>query len=544
MKSIIKYTFLGALTLMAATACTDNFEDINTNPHEATEDMLEKDGLKTGSFFSQMVVRMIPFTAGGVQDDSYGSTGSYQHFQGLNADWYSGYIGATGTWKSSVHNGCYSFSQEWGNSMYKQCFTQIMPAWQNLAKNAIEMNQPQVKALGDVVKVLAMHRVTDYYGPIPYTQLGSGSLHLSYDAQKEVYTAMFADLDNAIETLSGLVQSGTTRYLEDYDNVFYGDMNKWLAFANTLRLRLATRVAYADEELYETQAQKAIDSPVGFIGEDVFLHKGAGAWENPIYVIEYNFNDGDAKAGATIITYMNGYNDPRRSAYFTAGSDGKYYGVRMGAMVDSNYPKSTLWSKVKCTNDDPLKWMSGAEASFLLAEYYLRSGDQATAKSFYEAGVKLSFSLAGASGADNYLRGTDGVGSYTDPVTGGNSYGNNLTDVAVSWNSQSTERRPSGADYHPEVHRRIPGGHGGLGRIPPYRFPEGDTYPYQQFRRPHRHGQAGAPSGLSHFRIYGQQCQCDSGCVAAGRRSCGRRRRQWRHPGMVGPEIMHNSVRI
>ena len=75
----------------------------------------------------------------------------------------------------------------------------------------------------------ALHRVTDAYGPIPYTQLGSGSLHLSYDAQKEVYTAMFADLDNAIETLSGLVQSGTTRYLEDYDNVFYGDMNKWLA---------------------------------------------------------------------------------------------------------------------------------------------------------------------------------------------------------------------------------------------------------------------------------------------------------------------------
>ena len=28
------------------------------------------------------------------------------------------------------------------------------------------------------------------------------------------------------------------------------------------------------------------------------------------------------------------------------------------------------------------------------------------------------------------------MGSYTDPVTGGNSYGNNLTDVAVSWDSQ------------------------------------------------------------------------------------------------------------
>ena len=154
-------------------------------------------------------------------------------------------------------------------------------------------------------------------------------------------------------------------------------------------------------------------------------------------MIEYNFNDGDAKAGATIVTYMNSYNDPRRTSYFTAGSDGKYYGVRMGAAVDSNYPKSTLWSRVNCTNADPLKWMSGAEADFLKAEFFLRQGDAAAAKAAYEAGVKRSFALAGASGADAYLRGTDGVGSYTDPVTGGNSYGNNLTDVAVSWDSQS-----------------------------------------------------------------------------------------------------------
>ena len=142
---------------------------------------------------------------------------------------------------------------------------------------------------------------------------------------------MFMDLDRAIETLQELVNGGTATYLEDYDNVFYGNMAKWVAFANTLRLRLATRVAYADEALYQAEAEKALASTAGFIQEDVVLHPGAGAWENPIYVIEYNFNDGDAKAGATIVTYMNSYNDPRRASYFTAGSDGKYYGVRMGA---------------------------------------------------------------------------------------------------------------------------------------------------------------------------------------------------------------------
>lgn len=425
---------LTAVLCLSMVSCVKDFTARNTNPEQATEEMLEKDNLRTGSYIAQMMANVLPSYQNG-SDGEYGSA-SYQVVQGLTGNIFANYEAASngGFHQTNEYN---LVADGWTKALFEDAFKRAVSPWTKL--NELREGAPYDAALGDILKVAALHRVTDAYGPIPYTQLGSGSLHLSYDAQKEVYTAMFADLDGAIETLFGLVQSGTTRYLEDYDNDFYGDMNKWLAFANTLRLRLATRVAYADEELYESQAQKAIDSPVGFIGEDVFLHKGAGAWENPIYVIEYNFNDGDAKAGATIITYMNSYNDPRRSAYFTAGSDGKYYGVRMGAVVDSNYPKSTLWSKVKCTNDDPLKWMSGAEASFLLAEYYLRSGDQATAKSFYEAGVKLSFSLAGASGADNYLRGTDGVGSYTDPVTGGNSYGNNLTDVAVSWNSQSTE---------------------------------------------------------------------------------------------------------
>ena len=168
------------------------------------------------------------------------------------------------------------------------------------------------------------------------------------------------------------------------------------------------------------------------------LHKGSGAWENPIFVIEYNFNDGDAKAGATIVTYMNGYQDPRRSAYFTAGSDGNFYGVRMGASVSTDYPKSTLWSRVKCTNDDPLLWMSGAESFFLLAEYYLRGGDEKQAKAQYEAGVAKSFELWGVSGADTYLAVTDPVGVYTDPVTAGNSYNTALTDVSVAWTSQES----------------------------------------------------------------------------------------------------------
>ena len=431
MNKILTLTLAVAVTV-SMVSCVKDFTSRNTNQEQANEEMMEHDNMRTGSYVSQMIANVLP----SYQNDGsneYGSA-SYQVVQGLTGNIFANYEAASnsGFHQTNEYN---LVADGWTKALFEDAFVRAMAPWAKL--NALRETSPYDAALGDILKVAVLHRVTDAYGPIPYTQLGTGVNHVAYDTQEEVYRAMFEDLDGAIETLQELVSGGTSTYLEDYDNVFYGNMNKWLAFANTLRLRLATRVVYASEELYKAEAAKALSSAAGFIEEDVLLHPGAGAWENPIYVIEYNFNDGDAKAGATIVTYMNSYNDPRRASYFTAGSDGKYYGVRMGAAVDSNYPKSTLWSRVNCTNSDPLKWMSGAEADFLKAEYFLRNGDAAAAKAAYEAGVKRSFAIAGASGADAYLRGTDGVGSYTDPVTGGNSYGNNLTDVAVSWDSQS-----------------------------------------------------------------------------------------------------------
>ena len=431
MNKILTLTLAAAVSF-AMVSCVEDYTERNTNQEQASEEMMEHDNMRTGSYVSQMIANVLP----SYQNDGtneYGSA-SYQVVQGLTGNIFANYEAASnsGFHQTNEYN---LVADGWTKALFEDAFVRAMAPWAKL--NALRETSPYDAALGDILKVAVMHRVTDAYGPIPYSQLGTGVNHVAYDSQEEVYRGMFSDLDSAIETLQELVGGGTTTYLEDYDNVFYGNMNKWLAFANTLRLRLATRVAYASEDLYMAEAGKALSSAAGFIEEDVLLHPGSGAWENPIYVIEYNFNDGDAKAGATIVTYMNSYNDPRRASYFTAGSDGKYYGVRMGASVDSNYPKSTLWSRVNCTNADPLKWMSGAEADFLKAEYFLRTGDAAAAKAAYEAGVKRSFAIAGASGADAYLRGTDGVGSYTDPVTGGNSYGNNLTGVAVSWDSQT-----------------------------------------------------------------------------------------------------------
>jgi len=420
------------LAIFGAVSCVSDYTERNTNPEQATEEMLEHDNLRMGSYISQMMANVLPSYQNG--ESEYGSA-SYQVVQGLTGNIFSNYEAASnsGFHQTNEYN---LIASGWTKALFEDAYVRAAAPWANVDAN--RENSPAAAALGDVLKVAALHRVTDAYGPIPYTKLGQGSMHVSYDSQETVYKAMFNDLDSAIDILTELYESGTTTFMADYDRVFYGDVQKWVSFANTLRLRLSLRVCYAAPELYEQEAAKCIENGY-FLTEDAALHPGAGAWENPLYVIEYNFNDGDAKVGATITTYMNGYNDPRRSSYFTAGSDGDYHGVRMGAVVDSDYPKSTLWSRINCTNSDPLMWMSGAESYFLQAEHYLRQGNESLAKTFYEAGIRASFSIWGASGADSYINGTTTPGSYTDPVTSGNSYSTVLTNVAVAWDSQSSE---------------------------------------------------------------------------------------------------------
>lgn len=417
MKSILKYTFAGVMAL-GFTACTDSFEETNTNPYEATDEDLQKDNLTVGSFFSQMELRMIPFTAGGQQDDSYGSTGSYQHFQGLCSDWYSGYVAPTGTWASGNHNGNYYFTGTWGNSMYSQNYTQIMPAWATVCANAEKSNTPQVAALATVVKVYAMHRVTDQYGPIPYVNYVAGSINNTFDSQEDVYTKMFAELDDAIDVLTPYASTGS-QILPKFDYIYGGDAAKWTKFANTLRLRLALRVVYANPTLAQTEGEKSLAHSIGFLEEAndrAAITNDKVTLMNPLYEQAYNWNE--ERMSASMDSYMNGYKDPRLSKYFTTASDGKYHGMRLGINLGGGNGAYTggAVSNFNLTSTSPIIYMSSAESFFLRAEAALRGWSAGgKAKDFYEKGIKASMAEWGVnSGVSSYISSTNQPIAFVD----------------------------------------------------------------------------------------------------------------------------------
>ena len=429
---------VAAMTMVVA--CTKSFEERNTNPEEATDEMLGWDNLRVGSAFAQMTRNVIP-SYQLIGDEEYGSA-NYQVVQDLTGNLFANYIGVVNT--GFTANNIYNItSKAWYEAMFNDAYVRATGSWETL--DLYRAESPEAAALGDVLKVALMHRVTDTYGPIPYLQIGSGLVTLQYDSQEVIYKKFFEELDSAISTLTTFWQAQpSVKLLADYDNVFGGDISKWIKFANTLRMRLAMRVVYVDEALAMAQAGEALANPVGLMtakGDLAALHRPAsGAWENPLYVIQYSFNDD--RIGATIEAYMNGYNDPRLAKYFTAGADGKYHGVRNGINLTSDYANSELLSKMNCTNNDDLVWMGPAEAWFLKAEYWLRNGDKTQAQQCYEAGVRASFDVWGASGADDYLADKASTPSkYTDAVNAGNSYSTALSDVTVAWDSAAADEK-------------------------------------------------------------------------------------------------------
>lgn len=420
--------------------CTDSFENYNTNRHEATEEMMSHDNLKTGSFFSQMLRNVVPF------DDGVNLSSTYQVAQGLSADLYSGYIAPTGAWYSGVHNGSYSFITGWIYAMFEGPFTNVMPAWESVVNVATEQKLPEVAALATVVKVAGMHRVADTYGPIPYINFGGGNLQGNYDSLEDIYKKFFEELGEAIDELTTFVYANPgTKLLEKFDYVYEGDVEKWVKFANTLRLRLAMRVVYANAALAEQEAVKSANNPIGFItnvSERASLkHSSNLIYYHPLVEIQ-DFNAGEARMSASMDAYMNGYADPRRAAYFkAAASDGGYHGVRLGIATSNwtNYVGGNISKLNMSESSTEIVWMTAAESYFLRAEAAWRGwGMDGSAQSFYEEGIRKSFEENGVGGADNYIVSTATPTAYVDNATGANGLPAPST-VAIAWSDTDAE---------------------------------------------------------------------------------------------------------
>jgi len=423
MKNITKYiTAFGRLLFVALliNSCTKEFDGWNVNPDEATKEQMNHDNLNTGAYFSEM--------ERGVFIVGKDMGGEYQITQALEGDIFASYFAPITSWGYAPHNNDhYALYQGWYNAPFNDAYEKVMTPWKSIY-DATNANSP-ARAMSTVIKVLAMNRITDMYGPIPYRKFGS-AVQIAYDSQKDVYNQFFNELDSAINVMTEYVAHNSNTYLEKYDNVYSGNVKKWVKFANTLRLRLAMRISNIDETLAKKEAEAAINHSIGLmtvVDDDAILHQSSTlTFRHPLWEIGTSWDD--EHMSATMDCYLNGYQDPRMAVYFqSASSTGKYKGARNGMsnITKANYQAVT--SRPNYMQGSNMNWMHAAEAYFLMAEAKLRWGlGTETAQSYYEQGIRTSFTSAGVSGADTYILNKENLPlkSYIDP------YNNRTTSVS------------------------------------------------------------------------------------------------------------------
>lgn len=426
-RSIIKTT---AVVSIAATiaGCTKNFEDFNTNKHEATQDQMLTDDNLTGALFQQIERTVILYRDGTGTLDS-----DYQVTYNLCADIWAGYCAPT--LGDGRNNGSFYINDNWCRSMFVNKYSKSMNAWVTLSEIAEESGLTQTAAIADILKVTTMHQVTDYYGAVPYSKVGT-SLTPEYDSQESIYRQMLSELDEAISVLSDYhAADPAATVMAKFDIVYGGNVEKWIKFANTLRLRLAMRCSYADESLARTEAEKSINDPIGIITENSDNAVVSGVDHHPIYEINVNFNDADCQIGAALDCYLNGFDDPRKFIYAKPANDGELHGVRNGIPTTNWTPYKNTANNVSAPNatNYDIVWINAAEAYFLRAEYELRWGSASTAKDLYEEGIRKSFEEWGASGADTYMASTNSAASFVDAVDNNNAP--DPSDVSIAFST-------------------------------------------------------------------------------------------------------------
>ncbi len=299
----------------------------------------------------------------------------------------------------------------------------MLPNLRELEKRFTQMDtsQAEVKNMMALEKILLAYKtfkVTDLFGDIPFSEAGYGFLDVNmlypkFDTQESIYKTLLNELQWAADNIDPAADDKDPFLtFKNFDNLFFGDLEKWQKFANSLRLRYAMRMANREPALAGEIVNDILDNQKPLFGITGFgqlidnASECAALYPNKLgYRNEskgWSFNQSkDVRMGTTIwqllsrndSTSGSGIFDPRAFYFFDTNDDGKWVafsndpptatpdgGIPYEYHRDVNYTikgDGCQYSPVnyylaRDMDYQPDIFITGAEVLFLLAEARLR----------------------------------------------------------------------------------------------------------------------------------------------------------------------------
>ncbi len=371
MKKYISKVYLSFVLALALSACTDDFEKMNTSPNDLTK--VPYTTLVTSAQnsilreYNPVLNEVVSWSRYNVRDvyvhaDRYNVTGA-----GTNFNQYSGHL----------------------------------KDLQVAMKMATAANDVNWVAIAKIMTAYAYQNMTDKYGDIPYSEAlkaddpDKANIFPKYDRQKDIY----ADLIVQLKAANSMID--VSKKVSGADIVFNGDMMKWKRFANSLLLRVYMRMSRVDPATAKAGIEAIAGNSSTFPVINSVLNAAFKYWlpadavyRSPYYMVPGQNSIQENVSEAFLINFMKDRNDMGRLAVYAepAATSGNYVGLPLGTLGQNTPDLSIMGIKEFRSADSPTRLMRYSEVLFIYAEAALNGWNVGmTTEDAYNAAIKASF---------------------------------------------------------------------------------------------------------------------------------------------------------
>ncbi|MBB6612830.1 SusD/RagB family nutrient-binding outer membrane lipoprotein [Pontibacter sp. Tf4] len=379
MKKIKLFTLTAmAVSCLATTSCTKDFEELNTNPNAAS---------KTTP--SSLLAPALHDVVTRNNNRALRLTNELMqvHVTTLDTDEIHRYVIRP------------SESDYMWNNWYLQRTNFI-----DIYNNALLTQQKGYMGIGLILDVWVSSLITDMFGDVPYSDANKGregKLQPKFDSQETIYKDLFAKLEEA-NALLAAAETAKETIAEDekaLDPLFYGDLAKWRKFGNSLYLRLLMRASGRPEVDAPAKIREIVESNAAFYPimanneESAILRYTTTMPLTSAFadMREYDFN-GPHGLSEFFVDNLNAMGDPRLSKWATLYGS-VYSGIPSG-YVPGNVPERQSYYPKALMNEPLLgNILNYAEVQFILSEAALRGFITADPKTYYDRGVSSAITM-------------------------------------------------------------------------------------------------------------------------------------------------------
>ena len=297
MKSIINYSLV--LFLLIAVGCTKDIDQFNNNDKSPTT-------VPANSLFANATVELMDYLAS----------------PNVNVNtfrlWSQHWTQSTYTDESNFQLINRNINGEVMDRMYARVLRDVKECRgfvNTSATNSESVKNTQLAIL-DVLEVCVYSVLVDIFNDVPYSEalMGVENLSPAYDDASTIYSSLATTLNGAITTLSASTDMGD---FAGSDLIYAGSTSHWKMLANSLKLRMAMRMADVSGSGSQAMAESAASGVFASNDDHAYiLYQSSTPNTNPLWEDLVQSGRTDFLVSQTLADIMNSTNDPRRAIYF------------------------------------------------------------------------------------------------------------------------------------------------------------------------------------------------------------------------------------